>query len=138
MKIEKIDHVHVYVKDMKKAVAFFEAVLGSPFSEVRHNPEVQLNWRMSQTGIELLSSTSSNGIVAKFIEHKGEGLAGISLKVADIEEAVSELESYGMRVVGKYEHGVLREVQFHPKDFFGVAVELCEYNVNHDSFIANG
>lgn len=137
MKVERIDHIHIFVKDLDKAVTFFEDILNSSFSETRHNEELELNWRMNTLGLELLSSSSPNGIVAKFIERKGEGLAGISLKVHNIEEAVSELQSHGIRLISRYEGGILKEAQFHPKDCFGVVMELCEYTINHGSFIAN-
>ena len=31
MKVEKIDHIHVIVKDMNKAINFFSEILGSKF-----------------------------------------------------------------------------------------------------------
>lgn len=137
MEVERIDHIHVFVKDLEKAVTFFEDILGSTFSEMRHNEELQLNWRMNTLGLELLSSSSPDGAVAKLVERKGEGLAGISLKVDNIEEAVSELQSHGIRLISRYEGGILKEADFHPKDCFGVVMELCEYTVPHGSFIAN-
>ena len=138
MRVEKIDRVHIFVKDLDKAVKVFENIFSTPFSEVRCNKELNLYWRMAPIGIELLSPGSADGIVAKFIENRGEGLAGISLKVPDIEEAITEMGSNGIRLIGKYQCGGLKEARFHPKDSFGVMIQLCQYTVPHDAFIAHG
>ena len=127
MKVEKLDHIHVYVKDLDQAKDFFCRILGTTFSPNIAAEDVQTRSSLSPLGVELIESTSPTGIVAEAIKRRGEGLYAISFKVPDIEEAIKELQSMGLRLVGRVEVGRIREAQFHPKDSHGVMLELCQY-----------
>ena len=131
MKVERLDHIHIYVNDIDKAIAFFSEVLGTKFSDFIVVTEVKLKSTLEPLGLELMQPTSPGSYVAKAIERRGEGLAAISLKVPDIEQATAELEARGLKVVGRIKLGGLKEVQFHPKDAFGVMIELAEYEDEH-------
>ena len=87
--------------------------------------------------MEIIEGVSKDSAVTKTIEHRGEGLAAISLKVPNIEEAIAHLESLGIRLVRRIESGKIKEAQFHPKDTFGVMLELCEYELEHGAHIAS-
>lgn len=131
MKVERIDHIHVAVKDLDKAISFFSQILGTNFSNTINVEKYTLKSVISPLGLELIESTSPEGVIAKFIERKGEGVSAISFKVPNLEEAIAELQSKGLRLVGRVEQGRLKEAQFHPKDAFGVMIELCEYEDVH-------
>lgn len=90
-------------------------------------PEFDIQGRLCPLGIELVASTSPDGPVNQFIQRRGEGLYYIAFKVPDIEQAVMELQSRGLRLIGRERMGNLKEAQFHPKDSFGVMIELAEY-----------
>ena len=127
--MEKLDHVHIYVKDAEKAIQFFENSLGVKFGPVYAWEEWALKDCYAPPGLLLIQPTSPNDAMAaaKFIEDKGEGLAAISLKVPDIEAAIAELQSKGLRLKEKVEVGNVKEAMFHTEDCFGVEIELCEY-----------
>ncbi|MBI2918798.1 MAG: VOC family protein [Chloroflexi bacterium] len=127
MKVDKIDHIHVYVKDLKAATRQFSKIMGTKFSDPVVVEKFNLRSVLEPLGIELIESTTPDGPVARFVEKRGEGLAAISLKVPDIKAATAELKALGMRVVGELVTGGLKEVQFHPGDSHGVMIELCEY-----------
>ena len=131
MKVERVDHLHVAVKDLEEATKFFSEILGTHFSDIIIEKTFDIKSVISPLGIELIQSISPDGVVAKSIEKKGEGLHAISLKVPDIEEAIAELQSRGMRLVGRIQLGELKEAQFHPKDAYGVMIELAEYKEQH-------
>jgi methylmalonyl-CoA/ethylmalonyl-CoA epimerase len=131
LKVERIDHIHVAVKDLDKAISFFSQILGTNFSNTINVEKYTLKSVISPLGLELIESTSPEGVIAKFIERKGEGVSAISFKVPNLEEAIAELQSKGLRLVGRVEQGRLKEAQFHPKDAFGVMIELCEYEDVH-------
>ena len=133
MKVERLDHVHIYVKDIDKAIAFFSEVLETKFSDfiVMAEEGSKLKATLEPLGLEIIQPTSPDSPVARSIERHGEGLAAISLKVPDIEQATAELEARGLKVVGRMKLGGLKEVQFHPKDAFGVMIELAEYEDEH-------
>jgi methylmalonyl-CoA/ethylmalonyl-CoA epimerase len=135
VKVEKIDHIHILVKDLEKATKFFEDILGTKFCD----PMVESGGAstvIDPIGLELIASNKPDSAVARTIEKRGEGLAAISLKVPDIEEAVKELQSKGLRLIVKSQSGQLKEAQFHPKDSYGVLIELCEYNLEHGALLA--
>ena len=137
MKVERLDHVHIYVKDLDKAAKFFGALLESRVSDPPMiEPKDGVKTVLLPVGIELISSMTPDGPVARAIEAGGEGLKAISLKVPDIEVAIEEMKSKGIRQVGRVKIGRLQEAQFHPKDTFGVMLELCEHDLDHPAYIA--
>jgi len=137
MKVERIDHIHIFVKDLDKAIQLLEGALGTKFSEPHVLKDLDARATLDPLGLELIEGRSPDGAVARFIERRGEGLAAISLKVPDIEEAIAHLESRGVRLVRRIESGKLKEAQFHPKDTFGVMIELCEYELEHGARLAS-
>ncbi len=131
MNIEKIDHIHIYVKDMDKAKALFEKMLNTAFSANIEDEKYAIRSSLEPLGVELVSSMTPDGPIAKDIEKRGEGVHGISFKVNNLEEATAEMIAKGFKVVGRVNVGGLKEVQFHPRDTFGVMIELCEYQELH-------
>jgi len=136
MKVERLDHIHIYVKDLEKAKDTFSRVLGTAFSPYLTVKDIQIRATLSPLGLELVESTSPDGVVAKAIQHGGEGLYALSFKVPDLEEAIKELQSMGMRLVGRVEVGNIKEAQFHPKDCNGVMIELCQYQEHSAAAVA--
>jgi methylmalonyl-CoA/ethylmalonyl-CoA epimerase len=137
IRVEKIDHIHVFVRDLDKAIKLFEEVLGTKFTEPEGSEKLDARTAMEPIGFELIEGLSKDGAVNRAIERRGEGLAAISLKVPDIEEAIAHLEAKGIRLVRRLEGGKIKEAQFHPKDTFGVMLELCEYEIEHGAHIAS-
>ena len=137
MKVEKLDHVHVYVKDLEKAKGFFSRLLSTNFSpDFAEEEDMKVRTSLTPLGLELIEPTSPDSAVAKIIERRGEGLAALSFKVTDIEQAIAELESQGLRLIAKVEFGNIKEAQFHPGDAHGVMLELCEYEEQHGAALA--
>jgi hypothetical protein len=56
-----------------------------------------------------------------------EGLGGVSIKVANLEDAIADFEQKGMTLIQRTEIGRYRVAWFHPKNAHGVLIELCEY-----------
>lgn len=137
MKVEKVDHFHVYVRDLDKAVAFFSDVLDTRFAGPMVAPApLNLATYMDPLGIELVADTVPDGMVTKTIDRKGEGLTAICFKVPDLDKAVAELQAKGLKLVGTLDMGNIREAQFHPKDSYGVMIELCEYKAIAGAIVA--
>ena len=134
MRIEKIDHVHIYVRDLDKAIARFEDLLGVKFGQVMTEGLEGLGVRgaFALPGLDVSQPTTPDSPVAKVIERMGEGLVGgLSLKVQDLDAAIAELQGKGMRLLGRLEVGDLKEAWFHPKDACGLFIELCEYQASN-------
>lgn len=132
MKVNKLDHLCIAVKDLAAARKVWEPILGKtkPDDEYVDEPEkihVARYW-VGGVGFELMESTSPDGDVAKWIEKRGEGLMLISLNVDDTPEAVGELEAQGLPIIGGLRS--FRDCQFafvHPKAVNGVLLEVIDY-----------
>jgi methylmalonyl-CoA/ethylmalonyl-CoA epimerase len=134
MKIEQVDHIHFAVKDIGKARKFFESLFNVKFSKEFILEEFKAKSCVATlgfVGIELVQATSPDSEIAKFIERKGEGVQAISLKVSNIDEAAAEAKAKGIRIVANVDLPKIREVELHPKDIFGIQIELCEYEMRH-------
>ena len=127
MKVEKIDHVHAYVKDVEKAVEIFQPLLGQDFYPLFDAAEFGAKVALNPLHLEFIEPTDPDGMAAKALGDWQEGDICISLKVPDIEEAVKEMESKGIKLLAKMEIGKLKEAAFDTAKTFGVMIELCEY-----------
>ena len=131
MKVEKIDHVAISVKDLDKAIEFFGDLLGTEFSEPREIAELDMRSSLDPLGIELVAASTPDGVMAKAIERRGEGLSMMSFKVPDLEEAIAEMQSRGVRLIQRIKGPKRQAALFHPKDSFGVLIEFVEYKSKH-------
>jgi methylmalonyl-CoA/ethylmalonyl-CoA epimerase len=132
--IKKVDHIGIAVKDLDETLKFYENVLGikAQGNEVIEEQKVRVAFLpIGDTEIELLESTEENGPISKFIEKKGEGIQHIAYKVDDIDKAIEEMKSKGIRMIDekpRYGAGGAKIAFLHPKSTFGVLIELCERN----------
>ena len=99
MKVNKIDHICIAVKNLEEARKVWEPVLGKqkPDDEYVDEPEkikVARYW-VGGVGFELMESTTPDGDVAKFVEKRGEGIMLISLNVDNTRESMAELKQQG-------------------------------------------
>ena len=79
--------------------------------------------------IELLSPSSSNSVIEKFIKNKGTGIHHVCLEVDNISQAIIELEEKNVVLINnKPKIGAegYKIVFIHPKSTGGVLVELAE------------
>ena len=94
MKVEKIDHVGIMVKDLEGSAKFFSELLGIEFTEAHENPGQDIRNRINRSlGIELISPLTPDGPNARTLKKRGEGLSLLSLKVSNLEEAVAHFKS---------------------------------------------
>lgn len=131
MKVEKIDHIAIRVKNMKEACKFFSELFGMEFTELGEIKDMDARSSVEPLGVEIIEPLTPNGVTAKTLEHAGEGLSLLSLKVSNLDEAAAEMKSRGIRQVGKMDRAGLRVVVYHPKDTYGVMIELIEYKDKH-------
>jgi methylmalonyl-CoA/ethylmalonyl-CoA epimerase len=76
-----------------------------------------------------LESTDAGGIIARFIEKKGEGLHHIAFDVANIEAEMSRLKDEGFVLLNETpKKGADNKLVcfLHPKNTNGVLIELCQ------------
>ena len=58
MKVEKIDHVHIFVKNLDKALKFFEEALGTRFAEPRNSKNLDARTTLDPIGLEIIEGVS--------------------------------------------------------------------------------
>jgi len=134
MKLNYIEHIGIAVKNLKEATKYYEEVLGLKCYSVEEVPEQQVKtafFRIGQTKIELLESTSPDGPIGKFIEKKGEGIHHLAFSVSNIKGQLQDASSKGIQLIDqaprKGAEGL--DIAFiHPRSTFGVLTELCENN----------
>lgn len=132
MELSHIEHIGIAVKDLDKAVAYYEKVLGLScyaVEEVKDQRVKTAFFKVGQTKIELLESTDPEGPVGKFIEKKGEGIHHIAFAVNNIGQALQEAAEKQVRLIDrKPRRGAegLNIAFLHPQSTFGVLTELCE------------
>lgn len=129
--MEKLEHIGIAVKNLESAVSLFEKLLNSPCYKTELVEIEKVNtafFKQGETKIELLESTDPDGVIARFIDRKGEGLHHIAFAVTDIEGEMERLKGEGFILLNdKPKQGADNKwVCFlHPKHTNGVLVELC-------------
>ena len=129
--IKKINHVGVAVKDLDKSVSLFENAFGAKviFRKVFEDQKLESAMvSMGENRFELSQTIDPDGVMGKFIENRGEGIHHVSLQVEDMEKAIAHFENQGLKVVGKgtVGSGGNKICFMHPKDIFGVLIEIIE------------
>ncbi len=132
MKVNKIDHLCIAVKDLEAAKKIWQPILGKdkPDDAYVDEPEkirVARYW-IGGVGFELMESLTPDGEVAKFIDRRGEGVMLVSFNVDDTRAAMRELEAQGYPFIGGARP--FRDCEFafvHPKAANGVLLELIDY-----------
>lgn len=126
-----IDHLGIAVKSLKQARSFYEQ-LGLQVAEeemVEHEKVKVAMIPVGESRIELLEPTSSDSVIAKFLEKRGEGLHHVALHVPDLSHAVETLKASGTRFISdeiKIGAGGHLYVFVHPSSAGGVLLELCQ------------
>ncbi len=82
--MQKVEHLGIAVKNLQISVPLFEKLLNSPCYKTEQVETEKVNtafFKQGETKIELLESTGPDGVIARFIEKKGEGLHHIAFEV---------------------------------------------------------
>lgn len=128
----KIEHIGLAVKDLSVSIPLFEKLLNTPCYKTETVDSEKVNtafFQKSESKIELLESTDPDGIIARFIEKKGEGLHHIAFEVADIRAEMERLVGEGFVLLNpEPKKGADNKLVcfLHPKTTNGVLVELCQ------------
>lgn len=130
--VKKVDHIGIAVKNLEETLKFYQEVLGLELDgiEIVEEQKVKVAFLpIGDTEIELLESTDKEGPIARYIEKKGEGIQHIAYRVDDIEKAIEEMKSKGIRMIDekpRYGAGGAKIAFLHPKSTYGVLIELCQ------------
>jgi methylmalonyl-CoA/ethylmalonyl-CoA epimerase len=130
--MQQIDHIGIAVKSLATAVPLYEKLLNSLCYKTELIPTENVTTAFFKTGetkIELLESNTDDGVIARYIAKKGEGIHHIAFEVADIDAEMQRLKNLGFTLLNeKPAPGADNKLVcfLHPKDTTGVLVELCQ------------
>ena len=128
----KLEHIGIAVKDLQVSIPLFEKLLNTSCYKTEVVESEKVNTAFFQKGeskIELLESITSDGVIAKFIEKKSEGIHHLAFEVADIESEMQRLTAEGFTLLNeKPKKGADNKLVcfLHPKGTNGVLIELCQ------------
>jgi methylmalonyl-CoA/ethylmalonyl-CoA epimerase len=128
----KVEHIGIAVKSLADSVPLFQKLLNSPCykTELVEAENVSTAFfKQGETKIELLESTLEDGIIAKYIDKRGEGIHHIAFEVEDLAAEISRLEKEGFIVLNKIpKQGADNKMVcfLQPKTTNGILIELCQ------------
>ena len=128
----KVEHIGIAVKDLGQSIELFEKLLNSSCQKVEEVASEQVNtafFMKGETKIELLASTTEDGVIARSLEKKGEGIHHIAFDVADIHAEMARLVNEGFTLINEIpKQGADNKLVcfLHPKGTNGVLIELCQ------------
>ena len=130
--MKKVEHIGIAVKSFTNSIPLFEKLLNTDCYKTEMVESENVNtafFKQGETKIELLESTDPDGVVAKFIEKKGEGVHHIAFEVDDIEAEMERLKKEGFILLNeKPKKGADNKLVcfLHPKTTNGILIELCQ------------
>ena len=145
MKIKRITEVGIAVRDLDKATKLFVELLGAEAREAVDMDLYQMRYRMCRVGqidFELMAPMGDEGVIAKFLESRGEGIHHVAFSVDDLGEGMEELKNKGVGFVsdgpieghgssldytGKMLEGNTKFTFTIPSSILGILFEFIEY-----------
>jgi methylmalonyl-CoA/ethylmalonyl-CoA epimerase len=131
MKVNRVDHICIAVKNLEDAKKVWGPLMGKdkPDDEYIDEPEKikVARYYIGEVGFELMESTTPDGDVARHIEKRGEGVMLLSFNVDSTLGAMEELTDKGYKFIGGARK--FRDCEFafvHPKGATGVLLEYID------------
>ena len=154
MKVQRIDHVHIVVKDLEATAKLYSDLFGTHWFGPRE-PEGPDRFRVAfdNLGIELLQPAGRSapppgyGVMGNpiqdYLDKHGEGIFTIGIKVDNLNEAVAELRAKGISVDiltptdPSYTGDMHVAITTDPTQTSGAQFELLEYQDVHPAAVGN-
>ena len=89
--MKQVEHIGIAVRSLETSIPLFTTILKTECyktEEVESEKVRTAFFQHGETKVELLESFDENGVIAKFIEKKGEGIHHLAFEVKNIEEAL--------------------------------------------------
>ena len=130
--LTEIDHVAIAVNDLEAAIAYYADTFGAT---VTHRERIDSDGveealiKVADSYIQLLTPTSDDSPVAKYLANKGEGIHHVGYRVDNCAETLQSVKDHGGKVIDREPRPGSRgtTVAFvHPKAAFGTLIELVQ------------
>lgn len=135
--IRRIQHIGVAVRKLDDAIPYYRDVLGLPLVGVEEVAEQKIRaavFRVGESTIEVIESTSPDGPVGKFLEKNGEGIHHLCFQVEDASAALARAKEKGVRLIDETPRAGVHGMKIgflHPKSTFGVLTEFAQEGDEH-------
>jgi methylmalonyl-CoA/ethylmalonyl-CoA epimerase len=128
--IRQISHLGIAVEDLEESMNFYRTVLGlDPSAPITGgNGSIKASMiKVGEVHLELLQPLGREGVMAKFLEKRGEGFHHICYEVDNLHKAIASIKDGGVEVLGEPMDGVEGlSIFLHPRDTHGVLTELVQ------------
>ncbi|MGA0232442.1 MAG: methylmalonyl-CoA epimerase [Chitinophagia bacterium] len=130
--MKKIEHLGIAVKNLEESEKLFESLLNTHVYKREYVEEQKVTTSFLRAGnnkIELLKASSSDSVINKFIEKRGEGLHHVAFSVSDIRYEMARLTKEGFTLLSEEpQNGADNKLVcfLHPKGANGLLVELVQ------------
>ena len=135
MKLKRVEHVAIAVRDMKASMKMLEETLGLELDYEERIGDTRLAmYPVGETSIELLQAEGPASQVNGWIEDKGESIYHLCFEVDDIDAALAELKGKGVHLIDETPrtgHGGSRIAFLDPASTGGIVIELAELPAGH-------
>ena len=128
----KVEHIGIAINSLASSIPLFEKLLNTSCYKTEKVESENVNtafFHQGDTKIELLESTSPDGVISKYLEKKGEGIHHNAFEVTDIQAEMERLRNHVFILLNeKPKPGADNKLVcfLHPKSTGGVLVELCQ------------
>ena len=127
-----IHHVGVAVADLDESIELYRSALGAELLHRARSDRDGLEAAFMSTGVgevELLSPTTPDSPVGKFLAKRGPGLHHVAYGVPDVAKALDDARAAGLELIDAAPrmgmHGAM--IAFvHPKSMGGVLTEFVQ------------
>ncbi|HYT12252.1 MAG TPA: methylmalonyl-CoA epimerase [Candidatus Nitrosopolaris sp.] len=127
-----IHHVGIAVADLDESIELYRSALGAELLHRARSDKDGIEAAFLRTGageVELMSATTVDSPVGKFLARRGPGLHHVAYGVSDIAKALDDARSAGLELIDAAPrlgmHGAM--IAFvHPKGMGGVLTELVQ------------
>ena len=132
MMISKFENIGIAVKSLEQSIPLFEKLLNASCYKTEQVSSENVNtafFKKGETKIELLESTTEDGLIRKYIDKKGEGIHHIAFDVEDIYAEMNRLKSEGFILLNEQpKSGADNKLVcfLHPKSTNSILIELCQ------------
>ena len=137
MKIKRIEHVGVVVRDIEKSRKLWEDCFGIPLSgveEFKERPVKLALYPVGESMVELICGTTADSKHAKLVAEGKGGLNHICFEVENIDEALAELKAQGIPLldqVPRIGHAGCRIAFIDPSATENCLIELAQLPADH-------
>jgi methylmalonyl-CoA/ethylmalonyl-CoA epimerase len=130
--IKGVGHLGIVVKDIEKSLQALSKVIEMEIPAVKEFPEKKMKCAVVETkgvALEFLQDNSNDGLLARFIRGKGDGIHHFCLVSDNLEQDIEGLKKKGVEMMDERPRMGLRGKMIAmtmPSALNGIMIELSE------------